>query len=336
MAPRSPWFKCYPDRLLGALSSLSPEAGYTYAVVLLRIYEADGPVLETARTLSRRTGLTERKVADALTELCAFGKLVRLDDGRLDSSTTHDELASRAERREACAGAGKASAEKRSGLNKKTSAENKGQKTQQNQGSDATSVQQMGNDIDIERKEITKEKIGGADAPGNDEAREGKSGKTAPVGKPDQARIDEAFNRFRAAYPKRKGDDPRAPAHKRFTAKVKAGADPERIIAGAAAFAATEAKRGSAGSEFIPHSSTWLNAERWEDSLEPETGTLASRSPSDEIESWRLPVANWRRDPTTWTSHAWGPAPGEAGSSVTPAMLRLLSGASKMCVPARR
>lgn len=334
MAPRSPWFKCYPDRLLGALSSLSPDAGYTYAVVLLRIYEADGPVLETARTLSRRTGLTERKVADALTELYTFGKLLRLDDGRLDSPTTHDELAARAERREACADAGKASAEKRSGLNKKASIKNEGRKTQQNQRSGATSVQRTVNDIDKERKETTKENIDGADAPGDDEAGEGKSCRAALIGKLDQATIDEAFKRFRVAYPKRKGDDPRAPAHKRFLAKVRAGADPERIIAGAKAFAATEAKRGSVGSEFIPHSSTWLNAERWEDSLGPEAGTPFARSLSDEVESWRVPVANWRRDPTTWTGHAWGPAPGEAGSSVTPTMLGLLGAGPKMRLPA--
>lgn len=324
MADRSPWFKCYPTRLLGALSGMSPEVGYTYSVVLLRIYEADSPVLETARTLSRRTGLSERKVTEALAELVQMGKLSWLADGRLDSPTTHDELASRTDRRDACAEAGKASGKKRSLVNEKTGGKYKGQKAQQNQQIGGTDVERTTNELELDLKENTKEKSAGANAPGDDGPREGENDQGEPPEKPKPATINEAFARFREAYPKRKGDDPRLPALKRFGAKVKAGADPERIIAGAKAFAAAQAKRGAAGTEFIPHSATWLNAERWEDMLGPEAGKPLAMSPAAEVESWRLPVANWRRDPATWTSHAWGPPPGEPGSAVTSAILARL------------
>ncbi|SEG61203.1 hypothetical protein [Bosea lathyri] len=149
-----------------------------------------------------------------------------------------------------------------------------------------------------------------------------------PIGKPSKAASDDAFERFRAAYPKRKGVDPRANAKKRFDAKVKGGADPERIIAGAKAFAAAEAKRGAEGTEFIPHSATWLNRDGWEDHFDAP-GTVGATA-ADDVESWRIPVANWRNDPTSWTSHAWGPAPGEPGSAVSTTIL------AKLGVEARR
>lgn len=124
MSDRAPWFKCFPSLLLGALSAMSPEEGYTYTVLLMRIYEADGPVPENSRTLARRTGLSERKVGEAVEALISMGKIQRLPDGRLDSETTHGEITARADRREAKSDAGKASAEKRSEARKNIASEN--------------------------------------------------------------------------------------------------------------------------------------------------------------------------------------------------------------------
>lgn len=164
MSDRAPWFKCFPSLLLGALSAMSPEEGYTYTVLLMRLYEADGPVPETARTLSRRTGLTERKVADAVEALIAMGKIQRLPDGRLDSDTTHGEIAARADRRDAKSEAGKASAEKRSKSRNKIAGKIDDEKTEQNQRQEPTDVQQTANDIEIE-KEIPSETSSLQDTP---------------------------------------------------------------------------------------------------------------------------------------------------------------------------
>jgi hypothetical protein len=84
MSERLPWFRCFPSALLGAIAGMQADEGFTYITVLLRIYETGGPVAETTRTLSRRTGLIERKVAASLDSLIAAGKLSKTQDGRLD------------------------------------------------------------------------------------------------------------------------------------------------------------------------------------------------------------------------------------------------------------
>lgn len=151
MSDRAPWFKCFPSLLLGALSAMSPEEGYTYTVLLMRLYEADGPVSETPRTMARRTGLTERKVSEAIEGLIAMGKVQRLPDGRLDSDTTHDEIADRSDRRDAASGAGKASARKRAEKTRnKIAREHGAEKTKQNQQTAATHVQRGANELQIE------------------------------------------------------------------------------------------------------------------------------------------------------------------------------------------
>lgn len=87
-----PWFRCVPSKLLGALAGMPPDAGYVYSIVLLRIYEVGGPTREDVETLHRRTGMPKKRVSDAVRWLVEHDK-IELVDGRLDSRTTHDELA---------------------------------------------------------------------------------------------------------------------------------------------------------------------------------------------------------------------------------------------------
>jgi hypothetical protein len=150
--------------------------------------------------------------------------------------------------------------------------------------------------------------------------------KAAPIAKPTKRDISEPFERFRAAYPKRDGGDPREPARKKFEAMVKSGVDPEAIIAGAQAFA--NAERKNVGTRFIPHSATWLNKRTWED-----YAAVPAETAETDVESWRVPIQNWQRDPTSWSSHAWGPAPGEPGCTVPSAAL---AGIAAQAVPASR
>lgn len=74
---------------------------------------------------------------------------------------------------------------------------------------------------------------------------------------------DSNFLRFWKAYPKRKGANPKAAAEKLFLSAVRAGADPEKIIAAAAARIGFDADK--IGTEFIPQAVKWLRDRRWED-----------------------------------------------------------------------
>ncbi len=95
MSDRASWFRCDPSRLLGALAGMEPDSGYLYTVILMRIYEVGGPISDDDGVLSRRTGLSQKRVAAALAWLVAHGKIERRSDGAIDSDTTHDELAFR-------------------------------------------------------------------------------------------------------------------------------------------------------------------------------------------------------------------------------------------------
>jgi uncharacterized protein YdaU (DUF1376 family) len=95
MTERGSWFRCDSSRLLGALAGMEPDCGYLYTVILLRIYEVGGPISDDERTLARRTGLSPKKIAAALAWLIKYGKIDSLENGYLDSATTHAELAFR-------------------------------------------------------------------------------------------------------------------------------------------------------------------------------------------------------------------------------------------------
>lgn len=82
------------------------------------------------------------------------------------------------------------------------------------------------------------------------------SAKSIETPKVDKA--EEAFNRFWAVYPKKSG---KPAAHRNFLRAVKAGADPETIIAAAERYASSDSVlRG-----FAKHPQGWLTDERWND-----------------------------------------------------------------------
>jgi hypothetical protein len=87
---------------------------------------------------------------------------------------------------------------------------------------------------------------------------------TQAVAKPLPCSSD-AFERFKAAWPKRDGANPWQPAEKKFWALVKTGVDPEIMITAAVALAREEGARGNIGTKFIPQAITWLNQQRFQD-----------------------------------------------------------------------
>jgi hypothetical protein len=128
MSERRPWFRCEPSKLIGALGGMGPESGYVFVMVLLRIYDVGGPIVDTADVLARRTGISPKRVAAALDWLIQNGKIQRLYDGRLDAQSTHEELAAREKRIDDATNAGNSSTIKRG---KKLGI--KGQQFQQNE-----------------------------------------------------------------------------------------------------------------------------------------------------------------------------------------------------------
>jgi hypothetical protein len=77
------------------------------------------------------------------------------------------------------------------------------------------------------------------------------------------------FDEFWSAYPSR-GDhaNPKDPARQKFAAAVKAGADPQSIIAGARGYAACMRRKGDLGTRFVCQATTFLQQRRWEEYLD--------------------------------------------------------------------
>lgn len=147
----------------------------------------------------------------------------------------------------------------------------------------------------------------------------------------DRAALDEGFQRFRAAYPKRKGDNwsERSPAFKAYQRAVKSGANPDEIVSGAAAYAAHMIREGNTGerARYIKMAATWLNASDWEADYAPASSASATpqQSPSMTDDQWRKFVARYQ------TTKSWpaeiGPRPGAAGCLVPLVILRELGAA---------
>jgi hypothetical protein len=81
MTAKFPWFRCYADKLLGALAGMQPSVGYTYVIMLLRIYECGGACPDSLDTLAKRIGHNKRVVSDALNQLFEAGRLQRSAEG---------------------------------------------------------------------------------------------------------------------------------------------------------------------------------------------------------------------------------------------------------------
>jgi len=77
--------------------------------------------------------------------------------------------------------------------------------------------------------------------------------------------VDEAFNEFWKAYPKRDGANPKQPASKKFAGALKSGADAESLIAGARRYALECRDRKIVGTPMVAQAQTWLNQQRWTD-----------------------------------------------------------------------
>lgn len=76
---------------------------------------------------------------------------------------------------------------------------------------------------------------------------------------------NEEFEKFKNAYPKRKGSNPWEPARQKFERAVRDGARPEDIIAGCERYAQQERQLKHVETEFVMQAVRWLNSKCWQD-----------------------------------------------------------------------
>lgn len=81
MSGRLEWFACYPEKLLGALAGMTTNEKVVYLIVLLRIYESNGPCRDSIDALAIRAGVSKKQVQAALDVLFRDGRLVQIEGG---------------------------------------------------------------------------------------------------------------------------------------------------------------------------------------------------------------------------------------------------------------
>lgn len=124
----------------------------------------------------------------------------------------------------------------------------------------------------------------------------------------------DAFDRFKAAYPRRDGANPWQPAEKKFKALVKTGVDPEVLISAALTLASEEAGRGNIGTKFIPQAITWLNQQRFQD--QAAAAFDSQTAPID----WDAVCLSYKRT-KVWSKHAPGNDPDSSSCLCPPDIL---------------
>ena len=129
--------------------------------------------------------------------------------------------------------------------------------------------------------------------------------------RPDDAALGAAFDRFRAAYPKRSGSN-WTKARESFDRAVKRGASTAEIIGGALAYAGYCVREGNTGerAKFIKLPVTWLNQSEWTVDYGPVAATSGRPSMSASLTDaqWRERLARFQR--TAAWPQAFGARPG--------------------------
>lgn len=138
------------------------------------------------------------------------------------------------------------------------------------------------------------------------------------------------FERFWAAYPRRDGANPKAPAQKLFCGYVKSGIPAADIIAGAVRCALKDAAK--IGTPYIPQAVKWLRDQRWLDyPPQEEIVTMNgyhAKAESPQYEAWqvfhRKTRPNWHmrdRDGGWWFPTEWPPDYPSENSTICPSQI---------------
>jgi hypothetical protein len=139
---------------------------------------------------------------------------------------------------------------------------------------------------------------------------------------PHRSANDEAWERFKAAYPKRKGDFEWKTARERFDRAIRDGTDPDAIIAGAARYAEQQRSLGHIGTPYVKQASSFMAARTWEEFHDqPKANGQHGPSPpkDDHDAEMRLHVG---RDNRKWPTPKWGAMPNRPGCLIPPHLIK--------------
>lgn len=88
---------------------------------------------------------------------------------------------------------------------------------------------------------------------------------------PSSKSIQESFDEFWTAYPKRKGANPKRPAKQKWEKAIQK-IHPQELLALTIRFALRMEAEETIGTPFVPQATTWLNQERWVEEREDPSG----------------------------------------------------------------
>lgn len=108
--------------------------------------------------------------------------------------------------------------------------------------------------------------------------------------------IDEAFNRFWGAYPKRQGANPKQQAKAVFVRLVRGGTNGDVIVHAAERYAKEVQSEGKLGTQWVAHASTWLNQKRWSDYTADNVHTGNFGEGQSAEPEWKTNPNAWRHD----------------------------------------
>ncbi|KQQ23717.1 hypothetical protein ASF53_05165 [Methylobacterium sp. Leaf123] len=255
--------------------ALSDGAYRAYHVIVQLIMLNEGPIALNERGLAGRCNQTLKLFLRHLDELVRAGKLV-VEGGRISNSRAARELDSVQKNRENAGKGGKISGQRRK--NPADLENGTANLLQNNEPSE----------VPLHKDRSLKEK-----------RRED----TPVVPKGTEP---EGFAEFWAAYPRRRGDNPRKTALKAYAAAIGRGATPAAMMVGVGRYAAHLAEIGKIGTEFVAQASTWLNQDRFEPPT-GQAGPLSGQPPDHSAylagltdDDWRRHVQGWRRTGGQW------------------------------------
>ena len=93
-----PWFPLYPRDLLVGLSEMTANAQHIFLLILVMIYENNGPIPLQVERLARRARRTDQETADAVEELRRTGKIAISEENMISNARADIEIAIRREK----------------------------------------------------------------------------------------------------------------------------------------------------------------------------------------------------------------------------------------------
>jgi hypothetical protein len=281
------FFKRYIAEHMNNTESLSDGAYRVHDVTEELIMLNEGPITDNERGIAGRCNMRPDRYRAYRDELVQAGK-IRIADGKISIDRCIVALAKIEDNRRNAGDGGKQSGKTRRKLSNET--QNDEVSMTSRSGLDEVSMTSRSglDEVSMTSRsgldEVSMTSRSGLDEVSNDNPLKTNDTGEAPLQQDrslkdslrltktkDSRRVsgetptNDSFDRFKAAYPRRRGGDAWKVASKIFLRKLRDGANAETIIASAKRFAEQMATENRTGTEFVPMAKTWLGQDRWND-----------------------------------------------------------------------